>query len=89
MPDSRTPRRLEQITATFRALGVDNVTTWWDRSDRLTHCRAAYSDGDGSIIVHMTSPESDIPLMILVGQEMQRKLKEQRPNLELPDVVWT
>lgn len=89
MPDNRTPRRLEQITATFRALGVDNVTTWWDHTDRLTHCRASYSDGNGTTTVHLTSKESNLTLMVLVGQELQRRLKEERPDLKLPDVVWT
>lgn len=90
MPDNRTAARIEQLTATFRAIGCDSVVTWWDYDDKQTHCRAAYADATDRepIIVHMTSPLNSIELMALVGQEMTRRLQEERPELNIPEVVW-
>lgn len=91
MPDNRTLARIEQITATFRAIGCDSVVTWWDSEDRLTHCRAAWVDGTDRppVIVHLTSKLNSIELMVTVGQEMSRRLAEERPDVDLPPVVWT
>lgn len=91
MPDNRTARRIEQITASFRALGCDSVNTYWDWSDKQTHCVAVWGDQSDKppIIVHMTGNQSNITLMVLAGQELSRRLAEERPELTFPPIVWT
>lgn len=92
MPDSRTARRLEQLTASFRSLGCDNLNIWFDwAGDRQTHIKVGWSDATDRppIIVHLTGKESQINLMVLAGIEMSRRLAEERPELTFPDIVWT
>jgi hypothetical protein len=91
MPDNRTPGRIEQITASFRALGCDSVNTYWDSEDQLTHCVAVWHDESDRppVVVHLKGKQNDITLMVLAGQEMSRRLAEERPDLTFPDIVWT
>ena len=90
MPDQRTPGRLEQLTASIRALGVDSHNTYYDSNDRLNHCVLVWGDESDrpAIVVHMTSKESTIALMALAGQEMERRLREERPEFDVPDIIW-
>lgn len=100
MPSEVNPRRLEQVTASFRALGCDNVNYWRDygvathpggRGDPVMKCRASWSDDSGRppIIVTIVGKEDRITMMVLCGIEMSRRLAEERPELTFPDVVWT
>jgi hypothetical protein len=85
---------MEQLTATFRALGCDHATVVWDYGPTDPEGNyiftAGWHDGSDRLPVKVVMRGHDpVRLMVLGGIAMSKKLAEERPELTFPDVVWT
>jgi hypothetical protein len=87
-----TNARIRQLLETYRIIGADHVTLTYDyregaRTNVLDVGWADHSDRP-PIRIRMTGHDV-LQLYILCGLELSRRLAEERPDVKVPDVVWT